>query len=63
MESARVRVATRVSDSLHMCVSPHSPPPLWPLKCFFFFFLPLPYLNHAALLPPELSNPWVVDMA
>lgn len=33
-----------------------------PVMAFEMLFFPS-YLNHVALVPPELSNPWVVDMA
>lgn len=58
-ERVCVRVHPHVRQTAHITPPPPPPPPLWPLKCLFF----LPYLNHAALVPPELSNPWVVDMA
>lgn len=45
-----------VRENVHMCCLF---PPFMAFEMLFFFS----YLNHVALVPPELSNPWVVDMA
>ena len=53
-----------VCVSASVCGNVHMPclffSPFMAFETLFFFFF---YLNHVALVPPELSNPWVVDMA
>lgn len=47
-------IFARMRENVHMrCL-------FSPFMAFETFFS---YLNHVALVPPELSNPWVVDMA